>query len=166
VDAALYEKIIRLKTGVLFGAACQLGAVAAGMGSALQERWLSYGLRVGEAYQIADDLHEVEGHFSSRSIQASEIAALAPALLFFAEETRPALVEIARGASATLDGGLRVRFEAAAEAMKADIERRLRSAVSEIDGQLPDNGYGQLARAAPRALIEMFNQAGERASAR
>jgi geranylgeranyl pyrophosphate synthase len=166
ITTALYERIIRLKTGVLFGAACQLGALAAGAGGPVQERWLAYGLRVGEAYQIADDLHEVEGHLHARSIAAAELAALAPALLFFDAEIGPALIAAARRPTATLEGRLGAGFAACAEAMEAELERRLLAAVAEIDAQLGGDGYGPLARSAPRALIEIFNETAARPSSR
>ena len=83
LEAALYEKIIYLKTGILFGAACQLGAVVAKAGDQFQHVWGRYGAKIGEAYQVADDLQEVEQALHTRSLPASEMAALAPALLFF-----------------------------------------------------------------------------------
>jgi hypothetical protein len=166
VNAALYERIVRLKTGVLFGAACQLGALAAQADDACQQRWLRYGLGVGEAYQIADDLHEVRRHLLTRSIDRDEIAALAPALLFFAPEVRLPLLRAARQGLSTLDGELLPYLEAAANAMETEIKSRLRAAVAEIEAQLPSSAYGQLARETPRGLIEMFNEASSPASLR
>jgi hypothetical protein len=160
VNGALYERIIQLKTGVLFGAACCLGAVAAQADDARRQDWQRYGLRVGEAYQIADDLHEVRRHLLTGSLDRGEIAALAPALLFFAQGIRSPLLRVARQGLATLDGELRPHFEAAADAMVAEIEQRLRAAVAEVEAQLPDNAYGRLAREAPRGLIDIFNAAG------
>ena len=71
LNGALYEKIIRLKTGILFGAACQMGAIAAGAKEARAESAFRYGVRIGEAYQIADDLKEVRDHLSSKSLPPS-----------------------------------------------------------------------------------------------
>jgi hypothetical protein len=165
VNAALYERIVHLKTGVLFGAACHLGALAARADDPCQQRWLRYGLRIGEAYQIADDLHEVQRHLLTRSLDRGEIAALAPALLFFAQGVRSPLLRAVRHGLSTLDGELLPYFEAAADSMEAEIERRLRAA-AEIEAQLPDNAYGQVARETPRGLIEMFNEASSPASSR
>lgn len=55
IDSAVYR---RSKTGALFEAAAALGAVAAG---ASPRAWRALGARIGEAYQIADDLHDVTG---------------------------------------------------------------------------------------------------------
>lgn len=46
----------RSKTGALFVAACEAGAIAAG---APPDAWRALGLRLGEAYQIADDIKDV-----------------------------------------------------------------------------------------------------------
>ncbi len=51
-----YRRIIQLKTGSLFAAAARLGALAAGVEPAVQEAASEYGARIGELYQIADDL--------------------------------------------------------------------------------------------------------------
>ena len=53
VDLAAYH---RSKTGALFVAATQMGAVAAGQDA---EPWYELGARIGEAFQVADDLRDV-----------------------------------------------------------------------------------------------------------
>jgi geranylgeranyl diphosphate synthase, type II len=55
IDAALYR---RAKTGALFEAAAALGAAAAG---ASPGAWAVVGARIGEAYQVADDILDVMG---------------------------------------------------------------------------------------------------------
>jgi geranylgeranyl diphosphate synthase type II len=52
----------RAKTGALFVAACSAGAASAGHDPA---RWLDFGLRLGEAYQVADDLRDVTSEATS-----------------------------------------------------------------------------------------------------
>ncbi|MGX9355937.1 polyprenyl synthetase family protein [Roseobacteraceae bacterium S113] len=52
VDLAAYH---RSKTGALFIAATQMGAVAAGQDA---EPWEELGARIGEAFQVADDLRD------------------------------------------------------------------------------------------------------------
>jgi hypothetical protein len=164
VNAALYEKIVRLKTGVLFGAACQLGALAAHAGAAVERCWQRYGLRIGEAYQIADDLHEVERHLLAPAVDGGDLAALAPALLFFTPSIQPSLIEAARRDSSSVDGALRSHFETARQTMSREVEVRLRAAVAEIEDRVPENGYARLTRETPWGLIEMFNGATPAAS--
>ena len=61
VDEARYFRVIELKTAVLFRAACQLGAIAAGADTATQSALAEYGLQLGIAYQLADDVLDFEG---------------------------------------------------------------------------------------------------------
>jgi geranylgeranyl diphosphate synthase type I len=56
VDEPEYLEMVRKKTGVLYAAAAGIGAVLAG-GSAVQVRTLyNFGLNIGIAFQIQDDL--------------------------------------------------------------------------------------------------------------
>lgn len=56
LDRSAYRSIIRLKTGSLFAAAARLGALAAGAADTTLEAATQFGARVGEVYQMADDL--------------------------------------------------------------------------------------------------------------
>ncbi|OGP85170.1 MAG: hypothetical protein A2V87_06745 [Deltaproteobacteria bacterium RBG_16_58_17] len=158
IDEDLYEKIIYLKTGVLFGTACRLGAIAAGAGSRLTETSYRYGLRIGEAYQIADDLQEVKQHLLRRSIQPDRMAALAPAFLHFIRETGPYVLAALQGECTDMDESASEFFGAAAKLMENEIERRLQSAVSEMEENFPDNEYSRVARKAPGEIIRIFNE--------
>lgn len=163
VDGTLYEKIIYLKTGVLFGAACELGAIAAKADSGLQRAWRGYGLKIGEAYQIADDLHEVERSLATRTITADEMTSLAPALLYFAGEARPHILQALRQESSVLGGEMLEHLSTAAKLMRREKEKRLHAAVAGIDGAR-DADLGRVARKAPWDLIRMFDEAGSTAS--
>jgi geranylgeranyl pyrophosphate synthase len=162
-DGELYEKLIYLKTAVLFAAACELGALAAKADDRRLQAWRRYGLKIGEAYQIADDLHEVERCLLRHSPSGDELASLAPALLFFAEETRPHILDTLRQKSIVLSGEFLTHLDAAAGIMRTEIGRRLRSVVVEMDEHFPDNDYGRIARRAPWDIIAMFNKARTRA---
>jgi geranylgeranyl pyrophosphate synthase len=166
VDAALYERIIHLKTGILFGAACELGAVAAEADDKLQQEWRRYGLRIGEAYQIADDLQEVERVRRAPTATGADVVGLAPALLFFVPEMRPRILEALEGRSSAVPRQLGAELEEAARLMGEEIESRLRSALAAIEGDLPDTEPGRLSRAAPWDLIGMFNEADRQTSSR
>ncbi len=154
----LYEKIIHLKTGILFGTACHLGAVAAEANHELQEISYRYGLRIGEAYQIADDLKEVKDHLSRQSILPEQMMILAPALLYFFDEMRPFIPDFLKGKQTALKSPASEFFRAATDLMENEIERRLQAAVSEIEEKFPPNAYSELARKAPRDIIKMFNE--------
>jgi len=55
-DEAAYLDVIERKTAVLFAAGTRLGALASGAGEAVQRRLFDYGLQLGHAFQIADDV--------------------------------------------------------------------------------------------------------------
>ncbi len=157
INEKLYEGIIHLKTGILFGTACQLGALAARAEGELGTISYRYGLRVGEAYQIADDLKEVEQHLAGRPLNQGQMAFLAPALLHFVPDQRPWVLDYLNGKG---QGGKKIAgeyFRAAANLMEKEIERRLQEAVSGIMENFPDNEYRAVVWKAPSDLIAMFN---------
>jgi farnesyl diphosphate synthase len=55
------RRLEAMKTGALIAAACEMGAVLAGRGAAERSAIRSYGRQLGLAFQIADDLLDVEG---------------------------------------------------------------------------------------------------------
>jgi len=154
----LYDDIVRLKTGILFGVACMLGAVAAGGGEDLAQICYGYGLSIGEAYQIADDMKDVRHYLSCRSLNPRRMAALAPALLRFVSEMRPAVVDVLRGKRRSLSGASTGLLNRALRLMADEIGRRVDAATSAIAGSFPGNGYSVLARKAPGEIIAIFNE--------
>ncbi|MBN8212236.1 MAG: polyprenyl synthetase family protein [Xanthomonadales bacterium] len=55
-DESAYLKVIERKTAVLFAAATRLGAFLAGADESAQQRLHNYGMALGYAFQIADDV--------------------------------------------------------------------------------------------------------------
>lgn len=157
-DMAFYEKIIYLKTGVLFAAACQLGALAAKADEKLTQAYRYYGLNLGEAYQIADDLQEVKQCLLNSSITEGDLPSFFPAFLFFNRDIRPHAIEVLKQHPTDLKAEFLDLLQLTADMMKTEIERRLRSAVNHIEGCLPDNGYGKIMLSAPWDIIRMFNE--------
>jgi geranylgeranyl pyrophosphate synthase len=64
------ERLHAAKTGALFSAACELGAIAAGASKGMQADMASYGLDVGIAFQHADDLDD--GDFAEQADTAGK----------------------------------------------------------------------------------------------
>ncbi len=60
-DEAAYLRVIERKTAVLFAAATRLGAVLAGADEATETAMARYGLELGLAFQIADDVLDYSG---------------------------------------------------------------------------------------------------------
>ena len=56
-----YMQIIQNKTAELFAAACQGGAILAGAGQPLEEELRTYGLQLGIAFQLVDDVLDYSG---------------------------------------------------------------------------------------------------------
>lgn len=61
VDEAGYLEVIERKTAVLFGAGTRLGALAAGASQAVQDQLHRFGMQLGYAFQIADDILDYSG---------------------------------------------------------------------------------------------------------
>jgi len=61
LDEATYFAIIERKTAALIAVACELGARVAGATEADQNRLWSFGIRLGNAFQIQDDLLDITG---------------------------------------------------------------------------------------------------------
>jgi len=55
-DEPTYLRVIERKTAILFAAATRLGALVAGADADTQQRFSDYGLNLGMAFQIADDV--------------------------------------------------------------------------------------------------------------
>ncbi len=55
-DEAAYLRVIERKTAVLFAAGTQLGALASGADADTQQKLYDYGMNLGYAFQIADDV--------------------------------------------------------------------------------------------------------------
>ena len=76
-DAAHVERLQAMKTGALFRCACELGAILGQAGPAERRALETYGARLGLAFQIADDLLDVEGDAATMGKAARKDAAKA-----------------------------------------------------------------------------------------
>jgi len=56
-----YFKVIEMKTGALFAAASQLSAIISGTSEAISDAMFDYGMKLGTAYQIYDDVVDMIG---------------------------------------------------------------------------------------------------------
>ena len=63
IDFNQYLEMIRLKTAVLVGAALQMGAIVANASDKDQERIYNFGINLGLAFQLQDDLLDVFGDY-------------------------------------------------------------------------------------------------------
>ncbi len=58
IELGALERVHAGKTGALFAAACELGAIAGGAGAAERRAMADYGMALGIAFQHADDLDD------------------------------------------------------------------------------------------------------------
>lgn len=74
-----YFSIIRMKSAEMFGQCCYLGALLAGANSEICQHLRNYGLLMGTAYQISDDMEDIcsddseLGKSSGRDVQSRVI---------------------------------------------------------------------------------------------
>lgn len=153
-DPREYLSVIRDKSASLFRAAAELGALAAGAEAALVAPAREFGSRIGEIYQIADDLTEVAALAAPRSgpASAADRGALAPALLYFSDAAPQAVLALLRKPPRSLGAREHELLRAAASAMRREIGARQESAAAVLDA-LPGNAHTRLMREMPPAMI-------------
>ena len=81
-DLASVEALHARKTGALFAAAAELGAIAAGANVAVRERLAHYGMAFGVAFQHADDRDDgdLPEHAAAAAVRIRELATDAEAI--------------------------------------------------------------------------------------
>lgn len=159
LPATLYDAIVDLKTGVLFGVACELGAIAAGAGPDVRKAFYRYGLLIGEAYQIADDLQEIEHYLSNGAVCARDLASLAPALVRFGANPRSSIAVLRAVERSVLSPALSKGLAEIRRRMGQELERRLELARLEVAGLVSGPRKRAMIDEAPRELVAMFNGA-------
>jgi octaprenyl-diphosphate synthase len=65
LDEKSYLEVVRRKTAKLFEAAAQLGAVLAGCDAATEDALARYGMHLGTAFQLIDDVLDYSGELSA-----------------------------------------------------------------------------------------------------
>lgn len=68
----LKERVMRLKTGALFGAAFGCGAICGGVSEANLNRYIEVGINVGVIFQCLDDLADGDGDISKGDLVRAE----------------------------------------------------------------------------------------------
>lgn len=145
---AIYEHIIQAKTGALFAAAAELGADAAAAPPAWRAAAAAFGGRLGEAYQMADDLADLVSLPPSANRSPQQRAALAVLSDFFSD-TAP-------GTATAADSTAAVEIPASAgrlaEALEGEIRQRVLRARQAL-ACLPAGPRLEFLRALPAALV-------------
>src|SRR5690606_551382 len=85
-----YAEVIRAKTAVLFEAACEVGAMSGGADAAGRRALARYGLELGNAFQLVDDVLDYGG-------QAGELGKNTGDDLREGKMTLPVILALAEG---------------------------------------------------------------------
>lgn len=80
LSEAEYFAIIEAKTASLFGCSCELGALAAGADAKTIKAFFDFGVCLGVAFQVADDLIDVTGDEGEGKTLGRDIAERKPTL--------------------------------------------------------------------------------------
>ncbi|MEM3833704.1 MAG: polyprenyl synthetase family protein [Thermoprotei archaeon] len=151
-----YLVIIKLKTAVLFATASKLGAIAAK--SSMKEEAYKYGMAVGEAFQVADDLSDITKIIRNEEVDLGTLITLGPLVTYFVgiKETVPLIMN---GFIKLRDKNYRFQpeiikiLEQAQKNALQFINDRLKIAKKNLDN-FPENNYTNLLREYPNYAIE------------
>lgn len=143
-ERSFYERVLFLKTGALFAAAAELGAIAAAAPPPVRRAAADFGARVGEAYQIADDLRDVVERLNG-FLSPVKIAKLEPLLACFG---------VVRPTAGPIDVEM---IECLRHAMQADIRRRVALALQAV-AKFPEHARGRL-ETLPEAILADYARA-------
>ncbi len=151
-----YLVVIRGKSGTLFGAAAELGALAANADAAAAARALEFGARLGDVYQMADDLADIAQLAHAGAATARGAWALAPALLYFTDAAPEAILALARKRGEALDASEAAHLRAAERAMRREMAVRAGEAAAVL-GALPASEPARLVREMPAAITRLMD---------
>ncbi|NIR30923.1 MAG: polyprenyl synthetase family protein [Gammaproteobacteria bacterium] len=151
-----YLTVIRRKSGSLFGAAAQLGALAANADTAAGARALEFGMRIGDVYQMADDLTEITRLARTDAPRDVHGAwALAPALLYFSDATPETTLALLRKRGEAPDASEAAHLRAAERAMRLEMAVRVDEAIAVLD-RLSASEHTRLLREMPAAMMRLM----------
>lgn len=151
-----YLVIIKLKTAVLFATASKLGAIAAN--SPMKEEAYKYGMAVGEAFQVADDLSDIIKIVKGEEIDIGTLTTLGPLATYFVgiKETIPliinGLIKLHNKAYHFPSELIKILDQVQARALQF-INDRLNIAEKSIDN-FPKNDYTNMLKEFPHYAVE------------
>ncbi len=133
VDEARYLQVIRYKTAKLFEAAAQLGAILGGASPELEAGLAAYGMHLGTAFQIIDDVLDYSGAEAETGKHlGDDLAEGKPTLplIYVMQHGTPAQAALVRGA---IERGGRDEFAAVLAAVRESgaLEHARRAAEAE-----------------------------------
>jgi octaprenyl-diphosphate synthase len=164
-DEAAYLGVIERKTAVLFAAATRLGAVLAGADPATEAALADYGMQLGFAFQIADDVLDYAGDAEALGKNVGDDLAegkatlpLIHAMAHSAPEQRVRLRTIVEQGEAEAFGEVLAAITASGGLAHASQQAAAYAAAAEraLDG-LPENEWLAALRGLARYAVERGN---------
>jgi octaprenyl-diphosphate synthase len=164
-DEAAYLRVIERKTAVLFAAATRLGALIAGADLATQQRMHDYGLALGYAFQIADDVldyvSDAETLGKNLGDDLAEGKATLPVIHALAQSDAAGREHLARiirdgDVSALPDVLAAIHAHGSLDYSHRMAERYASAAIAAISG-LPDNDWTDALRSLAHYAVERRN---------
>lgn len=151
--AKRYDDIIRLKTAVLFAAAAKFGAIAAGAPEELRQKTFEFGICLGEAYQLADDLADVVKLPHRAEPEIGHILELAPMMIRFSEHRRRGLERLNSGDLNAFSAWILSEIPTVQEHVTYSIGQLQRKSVSFLSG-IPENQFIVMLRDMPMEITK------------
>ncbi|MHB8482697.1 MAG: polyprenyl synthetase family protein [Nitrospiria bacterium] len=152
-----YNVVIHLKTGALFGAAAKLGAISAKGTDTMASHAYEFGTKLGEAYQILDDLQDINDIDELKEDDLpspGRLAALAPVFLYFDRKIKAPLFVCLQGTEKKAWRMMQRSLPAMRKKMKEEISVRISLALREI-GAFPNNPYTRILSRAPFEMMRL-----------
>ncbi|MBY0578491.1 MAG: polyprenyl synthetase family protein [Burkholderiales bacterium] len=151
IDEASYLQVIRYKTAKLFEAAARVGAILGNAGTGEVEAMSAYGMHLGTAFQLIDDVLDYSGEFGETGKNlGDDLIEGKPTLplIYALEHGSPEQVKLIRGA---IENGGIEEFEAILTAMQETqaLDYARNRARSEADlacraiASIPDSNFRQ-----------------------
>ncbi len=119
IDEDGYLEVIRCKTAKLFEAATRLGAILGGAPSAQEEAMADYGMRLGTAFQLIDDVLDYSGEQAVIGKNVGDDLAEGKPTLPLIHAIRRGTPEQARRVRSAIEHGGRDELDAVIEAIRA-----------------------------------------------
>jgi octaprenyl-diphosphate synthase len=156
VDEARYLEVIRRKTAKLFEASARLGGVLARSSPALEEGLSDYGMHVGTAFQLIDDVLDYSGDEAAIGKSLGDDLAEGKPTLPLIHAMRCGSPEQAEVVRSAITGGGRDDFGAVLEAIRASGALDYARAAAVREAQAAAQSIGALpASAAKESLLEL-----------
>src|SRR6266550_683431 len=158
-----YFDVIARKTAYLFSACCEIGALLSGAGRETQNLLRDYGMNLGIAFQLVDDLldftstEDVLGKPAGADLLEGKVSLPLIFLLQREPEMRSAIQSVI--SEARYESVSRAQLLAALErtgALQLALERAIEyaaAALSSVEG-LPDSPYAQVLASIPTYIVE------------